>query len=520
MVPGDGARRPFLPYPPAVLRSAVVLAPLLLWGSSAVAVEIVTDLGTNLEIRAKDPAASAFPNLASTPSAALGQQESVTAEVVMGRSSLRAVYVNRDDELTVAHELERAGESPPRSAFAYANGVIQFRVSEPMTFELSGHLRAEDSGQGDHVYMNVALHDITRGRNTLKTFFNTYLRSDVTRDEELVLGLASGDNLNTVEGSLTGLLLPVLPNDTHPDRRYELRYWVQIYDQRDDPGDVGTRAASSITMRFTPSNLDPKPVISASKRDVHVVDLDGDRRVDPGDTIEYQIRIDNRGTAPAESVRFQDIPDMNSSLLLGSVATSGSVLSGNSAGDDQVEVEFGALPVGESRELSFDVVVDRSFPEGVQSIKNQGRVLGENFPVALTDDPDSVAASPDGTISFVANAPLDRCERERESLSTELASVAAELESTSAELMMCQQSLVTAFADSDGDGVLDLVDTCPATPAGADADALGCSLVEFCARAALAHPQRVAACRRADWGNDEPLGSRDCRWYKGACLAK
>ena len=505
---------------------------LLLWASSAAAVEIVTDLGTNLEIRAKDPAAAAFPSLTSTPSAALRQQENVTAEAVSGRSSLRAVYVNRNDELSVAFELERAGESPPRSAFAYANGVIQFRVSEPMTFELSGHLRAEDSGQGDHIYMNVTLYDITRGRYPIKSFFNTYLQSEVTRDEELVLGLASGDNLNTVEGSLTGLLLPVLPNDPYPDRRYELRYVVSIYDNRDDPGDVGTRATSSIKMRLTPSNADPKPAITASKRDVQLVDLDGDRRVDPGDTIRYQVRIDNRGTAPADSVRFQDIPDVNSSLLRGSVATSGSVLSGNGAGEDQVEVEFGTLPVGESRELSFDVIVDRSFPEGVQSIKNQGRVLGENFPVALTDDPDSVSASPDGTISFVANAPLDRCERDRESISTELASIAAELgsvsaelgsvsaqlQSTSAELEMCQQNLVAVFADSDGDRVLDLVDTCPATPAGAQADALGCSLVEFCARAALTHPKRVAACRRADWGNDEPLGARDCRWRKGACL--
>ena len=136
-------------------------------------------------------------------------------------------------------------------------------------------------------------------------------------------------------------------------------------------------------------------------------------------------------------------------------------------------------------------------------------------------------ASPGAAVEIVANAPLDRCERERESISTELASVAAELgsvseelESTSAEWMTCQQNLVTAFADSDGDGVLDLVDTCPATPVGAVADALGCSLVEFCARAALAHPKRVAACRRADWGNDEPLGARDCRWRKGACLAR
>ena len=475
---------------------------LLLNALPAQAVSIVSDLALDLEVWAFDPILGGSRVGASIPSSALAEGDDLTNEIVNGRSGVRAHYSHRDDELTITHEVTRCGEATTRGCSARGEGVIQFRVSEPMTFELSGGVQVADTGAGDRVDLIVALWSITRGRLQLERLYDARIYSTHTPDEELILGLSSGDTGNEIEGSLTGLLEPVLPNEAYPDRRYELRYWVGLSDRSDDPADQGASATSTITIRLAPADLDPQPEVVATKRDVQLVDLDRDGRVDPGDEIEYRIRIDNIGSEPALSVRFDDIPDPNSSLVVGSVSTSGEVLSGNLAGDDRVDVDLGDLPVGAGRDLSFRVVVDRTLPEDLQSISNQGRVVGENFPVVSTDDPDT-AASPDGTVSFVSNTPLDRCERDREALVLDLAT--------------CRQDLDLVLADSDADGIPDLFDTCPSTGPDAPTDALGCSQRQFCARVATEHAGIPAACNRADWMNDEPLGARDCQWRGGSC---
>jgi hypothetical protein len=63
-------------------------------------------------------------------------------------------------------------------------------------------------------------------------------------------------------------------------------------------------------------------VISATKRDALQVDVDGDNKADPGDTIRYTVGITNTGADPATGVNFNDTLDPNTTLVPGSVRVS------------------------------------------------------------------------------------------------------------------------------------------------------------------------------------------------------
>lgn len=65
------------------------------------------------------------------------------------------------------------------------------------------------------------------------------------------------------------------------------------------------------------------PVVDATKRDTLVVDNDSDNQADPGDTLSYDVRIDNApGGTPAGSLTFADPLDPNLTLVPGSINVS------------------------------------------------------------------------------------------------------------------------------------------------------------------------------------------------------
>lgn len=64
------------------------------------------------------------------------------------------------------------------------------------------------------------------------------------------------------------------------------------------------------------------PTVDATKRDTLVVDNDLDNQADPGDTLEYDVRIDNLGGSVAGSVTFADPLDPNLTLVPGSINVS------------------------------------------------------------------------------------------------------------------------------------------------------------------------------------------------------
>jgi len=138
----------------------------------------------------------------------------------------------------------------------------------------------------------------------------------------------------------------------------------------------------------TPVIADPD--VSATKTDALLIDNDSDTQADPGDTIRYTIVVTNDGDQDASGAMFDDTPDANTSLVVGSVTTTqGTVTTGNTAGDGEVAVDIGTVSGdGGTVTITFDVVVDDPIASGVETVSNQGTVSGDNFDNELTDDPD------------------------------------------------------------------------------------------------------------------------------------
>lgn len=165
----------------------------------------------------------------------------------------------------------------------------------------------------------------------------------------------------------------------------------------DDPDTPGDDDATD-----TPVTASPE--IEAYKRDILLVDADGNGVPSPGDKLSYMITIINNGNEDATGVIFFDAPDPNTTLVVGSVTTSqGAVTSGNSPGDTTVAVDIGTIPGGGgSVEISFEVTINTN---GFSRVENQGEVFGINFTTEPTDDPDT-AADDDPTVTSVASEPL------------------------------------------------------------------------------------------------------------------
>ncbi len=151
----------------------------------------------------------------------------------------------------------------------------------------------------------------------------------------------------------------------------------------DDPD---TPAANDPTI--TP--LGGGTVLRAQKVDALVVDVGGDGFASPRDTLEYTVTISNIGTVDAQNVVFSDTPGANTTLVVGSVVTGGTVVSGNTPGDTSVVVNFGPLAAGETVTVVFRVTINRPLvPPDTSSVSNQGLVIGDNVSDTPTDDPDT-----------------------------------------------------------------------------------------------------------------------------------
>lgn len=244
--------------------------------------------------------------------------------------------------------------------------------------------------------------------------------------------------------------------------------------------------------------------VSASKTDELVDDVDGDGNAGPGDTVRYTVVLTNTGSQDASNVVFDDTPDSNTALVVGSVtASTGTVTTGNASGDTQVGVDVGTLAIGASATIAFDVVVDSGIDPALGMVSNQGTVTGTDLSVQ-TDDPDLPGAA-DPTVTPIV---VSMCAQD-------LATCQADLGTCQGDLQLCLTS--PPFLDSDGDGEHDLTDACPGTPAGTAVDQAGCSLAQFCGGYVVAGSSRNSPCNQADWRNDEPLGAEDCKARGDVC---
>ena len=147
------------------------------------------------------------------------------------------------------------------------------------------------------------------------------------------------------------------------------------------------------------------PVINATKTVDIAIDADSDGVPSPGDTLAYTVILSNRGDAIAKSVYFQDSVAAPGLTLAGLMTTQGDVITGNTSGDKEVQVDVGDIPAGGSVIITIWAKIDTTLPDGVNHFSNQGYVRGANFSVTPTDDP-STSLINDATSTPVTAIPF------------------------------------------------------------------------------------------------------------------
>lgn len=148
------------------------------------------------------------------------------------------------------------------------------------------------------------------------------------------------------------------------------------------------------------------PYVLVFMRDFLKVDADLDGLPSPGDTLSYHVLLMNIGNAEAINAFLSTTPDLNTTLVVGSVrASAGTVQTGNSSGDSSLGVLLDRIPPGEMAAVSFDVVIRDPLPSSVSSISHHVLVNVPGVGSITSDDPDTPAQK-DATKTALAAAPL------------------------------------------------------------------------------------------------------------------
>lgn len=112
---------------------------------------------------------------------------------------------------------------------------------------------------------------------------------------------------------------------------------------------------------------------------------------------------------------------------------------------------------------------------------------------------------------------LVQCLADLEAITADHDACHEELEDVETELGDAMAALMVATADADGDGRRDQDDRCADTTSGGAVDDAGCSQAQFCTAIDVSTGAGKKACKKADWGNDEPImkkRDRDCSYDK------
>lgn len=166
----------------------------------------------------------------------------------------------------------------------------------------------------------------------------------------------------------------------------------------DDGQPVSGNASAAVTISGS--------VLQPTKVAVVVEDADQNGVASPGDTLEYTVVMQNKGNEQAAGIVFQDTPDANTTLVVGSVQTSrGTVELGNGANQTTVKVTVGTINPNATVTVRFRVKVNDPLPSNVAQVKNQGSISGQTTPQTLTDDPNTLEVG-DATITSLTLAPL------------------------------------------------------------------------------------------------------------------
>jgi uncharacterized repeat protein (TIGR01451 family) len=155
-------------------------------------------------------------------------------------------------------------------------------------------------------------------------------------------------------------------------------------------------------------SLNTTSSLEAAKTIDLLVDGDGNGEASPGDTLQYRVTLSNPDDgfdASAAGVVFNDVLDLNTTLVVSSVTTTqGSISSGNNAADAAVAVEVGTIADGATVTIQFEATINTPLPAGVTEITNQGSISSDTLVDLPTDDPETDAVD-DPTIMPVVPAP-------------------------------------------------------------------------------------------------------------------
>jgi uncharacterized repeat protein (TIGR01451 family) len=145
------------------------------------------------------------------------------------------------------------------------------------------------------------------------------------------------------------------------------------------------------------------PLITADKSDALQSEIFTDGNVNPGETVRFTVVISNTGNTDATNVVYTNPAIGNADLVVGSVMTNqGTVVTGNTGGDTDINVDIGTIPASNSVTLSFDVVIDAAFTGN--QISCQGLISGDVFGSKNTNDPATGTAN-DPTIVSIRQLP-------------------------------------------------------------------------------------------------------------------
>ncbi|MEM7134656.1 MAG: hypothetical protein AAF702_50810 [Chloroflexota bacterium] len=156
------------------------------------------------------------------------------------------------------------------------------------------------------------------------------------------------------------------------------------------------------------------PVLTAWKSVSLIQDINQDGRVNPGDTIMYEIILSNSGQASATNVMLDDVINTNLAVVPGTVSTTqGAVLSGNQENDALVQVQVGTLPPRQRETIRFEAIVQRELDVDVSQIENQALITADTIAAVLSDDPETIAISDPTIVVLEGQALLEATKSDR-----------------------------------------------------------------------------------------------------------
>jgi uncharacterized repeat protein (TIGR01451 family) len=140
----------------------------------------------------------------------------------------------------------------------------------------------------------------------------------------------------------------------------------------------------------------PNMLLRVTKIGLFASDDNDNGLVDPGERLQYRIRVINNGNTALNNIVLTDTPDPNTTLVNGSVRVNrGTIRQGNNTGDESITIEIGELlpGAGQSIEISMDVLVNGGV--GVNVVANQAVAsysgVGGTPTTVLSDNPRSPA---------------------------------------------------------------------------------------------------------------------------------